>query len=73
VSGEKAWFWYFVLGIVYVAILYVLVKPGSNAESAVVSLSKGLSSLVTTAVGGTPASTQNTVTIPTGGTDGTLT
>jgi|HubBroStandDraft_2_1064218.scaffolds.fasta_scaffold104671_4 hypothetical protein len=71
-SGEKAWFWYFVLGIIYIAILFVLVRPGSDAESAVVSLSKGLSSLVTTAVGGT-APAGNITTIPTGGTGGTLT
>jgi hypothetical protein len=70
-SGEKAWFWYFVLGIIYIAILFVLVKPGSQAESAVLSLSDGLSTLITTAVGGTP--TTITQLIPTGGTGGILT
>jgi hypothetical protein len=57
VKGEKAWFWYFVLGIIYIALLVMLVKPGSNAGSAIGSLSNGLADLVKTAVGGTqPAS-----------------
>jgi hypothetical protein len=71
-SGEKAWFWYFVLGIIYLAILFVLVKPGSQAEAGVISLSNGLAALITTAVGGT-APAGNITTIPTGGTGGTLT
>lgn len=52
--NEKAWFWYFLLGLIYIAILVVLVRPNSPASSAVASLSNGLSSLVTTAIGGTP-------------------
>jgi hypothetical protein len=53
--NEHAWFWYFVLGIIYLAILFILVKPGSDAEGAIVNVSNGLASLVKTAVGGTPA------------------
>lgn len=73
-SGEKSWFWYFILGIIYLAILYVLVKPGSQANAAVVSLGQGLADLVTTAVGGTASTNGGGISlIPTGGSGGTLT
>jgi hypothetical protein len=62
-TGEKVWLWYFLLGIIYIALLVMLVKPGSDAGSAVVSLSHGLSSLVKTAVGGTSAASD----VPPGG------
>lgn len=64
--NEHVWFWYFLLGIIYIAILFMLVKPGSNAGGAVVGVSKGLAELVTTAVGGTPANV-SPIPIPTGG------
>lgn len=52
------WFWYLLLGIIYVAILYALVKPGSPAAAGVTSVANALSTLVTTAVGGnSPSST----------------
>jgi dolichol kinase len=63
-SGEKAWFWYFVLGIIYIALLVVLVRPGSDATNAVLKLSDGLASIIKTAVGGTTATTSN---VPPGG------
>lgn len=53
--GEKTWFWYTILGIIYLAILTLLVRPGSPATQGVISLSNGLSSLIKTAVGGNPA------------------
>jgi len=49
--NDKAWFWYFVIGIIYIAILVVLVKPGSGAAAAVTTLSDGLATLVATASG----------------------
>jgi hypothetical protein len=60
--GEKTWLWYFILGIIYIAILVMLVKPGSDAGNAVTSLSNGLSTLIKTAVGA-----PSTTTVPTGG------
>jgi hypothetical protein len=59
---SKAWLWYFILGIIYIALLVLLVKPGSNAGTAVKSLSNGLSDLIRTAVGGnTPAKSSSGV------------
>jgi hypothetical protein len=60
--NEKTWFWYAILGIIYVAILYALVKPGSPAAGGVTAVSSALASLVTTAVGGTSNNT-----VPPGG------
>jgi hypothetical protein len=64
-SGDKSWFWTLVIGMIYVAILYVLVKPGSNGANAVKGLSNALANLVSTATGGTPATDGNT-NVPTG-------
>jgi len=47
----KAWFWYFVIGLIYIAILVVLVRPGSGAANAVTTLGDGLASLVAVASG----------------------
>jgi hypothetical protein len=52
---NMTWIWYFILGIVYVAILYALVKPGSPAANGVNAVSNAIATLITTAVGGTPA------------------
>lgn len=51
--NEHAWFWYMVLGIIYLAILYMLVKPGSPAGQGVQAFANAFASLVKTAVGGT--------------------
>jgi hypothetical protein len=60
--NEKTWFWYTVTGIIYVAILYALVKPGSPAANGVTAVTGALASLITTAVGGTSSnSSSNTV------------
>jgi hypothetical protein len=56
--NDKGWFWTLLIGLIYVAILFVLVKPGSPGADAVKGLSNALSSLVTTATGGTPATSQ---------------
>ena len=58
--NEKTWFWYAVVGIIYIAILFALVKPGSPAASGVTAVAGALASLVTTAVGGTTAQPQQT-------------
>lgn len=50
---DKSWFWSVVIGIIYLAILFVLVKPSSPAATAVQSISGALSALVTTAAGNT--------------------
>jgi hypothetical protein len=55
-NSDKGWFWTLIIGLIYVAIVYVLVKPGSDGANAVKGLANALSSLVTTATGGTPAS-----------------
>jgi hypothetical protein len=57
--SDKGWFWAFLIGIIYVAILFVLVKPNSDGAGAVQAVSKALADLVTTATGGTPASGGN--------------
>jgi hypothetical protein len=51
-NDSKAWIGFFIVGIIYIAILVMLVKPGSPAGAGVVSLSNGLADLVATAVGG---------------------
>jgi hypothetical protein len=52
-NDSKAWIGFFIVGIIYIAILVMLVKPGSQAGTAVVHLGNGLADLVATAVGGT--------------------
>jgi hypothetical protein len=59
--NDKAWFWTLLIGVIYIAILYVLVKPGSAGASAVQAFSKALADLVTTATGGVPASGGNRI------------
>lgn len=41
-----------VTGIVIIAVLFVLVRPGSKGPTLVTSVSKGLSNLVKSATGG---------------------
>lgn len=47
---------YIVLGVIYLAILFVLVRPQSSAASAVENISAALTSLVKTASGNTTSS-----------------
>lgn len=42
----------FVTGIIIIAVLFVLVRPGSKGPSLVSSVSSGLKGLVTAATGG---------------------
>jgi hypothetical protein len=63
--SEITWIWYVILGIIYLAILYALVKPGSPVAAGVTGISAALSALITTAVGGTPNTSSNAV--PAGG------
>jgi hypothetical protein len=42
----------FLVGIVYLAILFVLVRPGSNGPTLVTNVSNGLSGLITAGTGG---------------------
>jgi hypothetical protein len=51
-NDSKSWIGFFIVGIIYIAILVMLVKPGSPAAAGVVSLSNGLADLIATAVGG---------------------
>jgi hypothetical protein len=48
-------FWEFLTGTLYVAILYVLVRPGSAGAAAVKTLGDGLTVIVKTATGTTPS------------------
>jgi hypothetical protein len=50
---ETDWFWYTVIGVIYLAIVYGLVKPGSPAAGGVTAIAAALSSLITTATGNT--------------------
>lgn len=60
---DTTWIWYTLLGVIYLAILYALVKPGSPGASGVTVLSNALASLVATATGSTTQSTN----VPQGG------
>jgi hypothetical protein len=42
----------FLVGIVYLSILFLLVRPGSNGPAIIKSVSGGLSSLISAATGG---------------------
>lgn len=42
----------FLVGIVYLAVLFVLVRPGSQGPTLVTNVSNGLSSLVNAGTGG---------------------
>lgn len=42
----------FLVGIVYLAVLFVLVRPGSQGPTLVTNVSNGLSGLVTAGTGG---------------------
>lgn len=42
----------FLIGIIYLAVLFVLVRPGSQGPSLVTNVSNGLANLVKTATGG---------------------
>ena len=64
-TESTTWIWYMILGIIYLAILYALVKPGSPVAAGVVGISTALDTLVSTAVGGTPNTSSNAV--PPGG------
>lgn len=57
-NAGTSWFWTLVTGAIYVAIIYVLVRPGSDGANAVTGLGNALTSLVTTAIGGTPSISQ---------------
>lgn len=56
--NDKGWFWTLIIGMIYVAILYVLVRPGSEGANAVTGLSAALVTLVQTATA-TPATAQS--------------
>lgn len=43
----------FLVGIIYLAILYLLVKPGSDGATAIKTVSTALADLVKTATGST--------------------
>lgn len=62
---ETSWIGYVILGVIYLAILYALVKPGSPVAAGVTGISKALADLITTAVGGSPNTSSNSV--PPGG------
>jgi hypothetical protein len=49
--------WELITGAVIVAVIFMLVRPGSPAAAAVIVMSDGLSALVTTATGYTGGST----------------
>lgn len=42
----------FLVGIVYLAVLFVLVRPGSQGPSLVTSVSNGLTNLINAGTGG---------------------
>lgn len=42
----------FLVGIVYLAVLFVLVRPGSQGPSLVSNVANGLSGLISSATGG---------------------
>lgn len=42
----------FLVGIIYLAVLFVLVRPGSNGPTLVTNVADGLSSLVNAGTGG---------------------
>ena len=64
---KMTWLWYFILGIIYIAILYALVKPDSPAANGVKAVSDAIATLVTTAIGGTQATGQSANPVPSGG------
>ena len=41
-----------IVGIVYLAALFVMVRPGSNGPTLVTNVSNGLTNLITAATGG---------------------
>jgi hypothetical protein len=45
------WIWRIVTGVLILAILYVLVRPGSKAATAVTDIGSAMTHLVTAAVG----------------------
>lgn len=51
--NDKGWFWQVVIGVFYLGILYVLVRPNSDGAAAVQNISAALASLVKTATGNT--------------------
>lgn len=52
-TSDTAFIWIFLIGVIYVAILYALVRPGSPAAGAVNTVSNALAAVVATATGNT--------------------
>lgn len=42
----------FLVGLVYLAVLFVLVRPGSQGPTLITNVSKGLSGLISSSTGG---------------------
>ena len=52
----------FLVGLVYIAILYVLVRPGSDAVTVIQGVTTGVTNLISAATGGGSFSSSGTAT-----------
>jgi hypothetical protein len=55
----KAW----IVGILYVAILFVLVRPGSAGPTFITTVSTAIANVVKAATGGTPSASGTSTTV----------